>query len=87
MRNGYGAGGLFLRILLIRGQRVLLGSDLAQLYGVEAKKFNQRIKRNPARFPPDFMFDRTERGQASLLLILHNALIYIEYLSIFAICK
>lgn len=51
-----GAAGLFRRILVIRGQRVLLDSDLAQLYGVETKKFNQQIKRNPARFPPDFMF-------------------------------
>lgn len=47
------------RILVIRGQRVLLDSDLAQLYEVETKKFNQQIKRNPARFPPDFMFKLT----------------------------
>jgi len=45
--------------LVIRGQRVLLDSDLAQLYGVETKKFNQQIKRNPERFPPDFMFELT----------------------------
>jgi hypothetical protein len=45
------------RILIIRGQRVLLDADLAQLYGVETKKFNQQIRRNPARFPPDFMFE------------------------------
>jgi hypothetical protein len=47
------------RILVVRGLRVLLDSDLAQLYGVETKKFNQQIKRNPARFPPDFMFELT----------------------------
>lgn len=38
------------RILVIRGQRVLLDADLARLCGVETKKFNQQIKRNPARF-------------------------------------
>lgn len=45
------------RILMIRGQRVLLDSDLAQLYGLETKKFNQQIRRNLERFPSDFMFE------------------------------
>ncbi len=44
------------RILLIRGQRVLLDSDLAELYGVETRSLNQAIKRNSNRFPVDFMF-------------------------------
>ena len=44
------------RILVIRGQRVLLDSDLAQLYGVETRVFNQSVKRNLRRFPADFMF-------------------------------
>jgi hypothetical protein len=44
------------RILVIRGQRVLLDSDLAQLYEVETRVFNQAIKRNTNRFPVDFMF-------------------------------
>lgn len=43
-------------IYLMRGQRVMLDSDLAQLYGVETKVFNQAIKRNLGRFPDDFMF-------------------------------
>ncbi len=43
-------------ILLIRGQKVLLDSDLAELYGVETKVLNQAVKRNLARFPADFMF-------------------------------
>jgi|GEM_PF-790039 len=43
-------------ILLIRGQKVLLDSDLAELYGVETKALNQAVKRNLARFPADFMF-------------------------------
>ncbi len=44
------------RILMIRGQRVLLDADLAQLYEVETRVFNQAVKRNPGRFPVDFMF-------------------------------
>lgn len=43
-------------ILLIRGQKVLLDRDLAELYGVETKVLNQAVKRNIARFPSDFMF-------------------------------
>ena len=44
------------RILLVRGRKVLLDSDLAALYGVETRALNQAIKRNTERFPPDFMF-------------------------------
>ncbi|WP_254425607.1 ORF6N domain-containing protein [Polaromonas sp. A23] len=44
------------RILVIRGQRVLLDADLAQLYEVETRVFNQAVKRNSRRFPADFMF-------------------------------
>ena len=54
------------RIVVIRGQRVLLDADLAQLYEVETKKFNQQIKRNQARFPPDFMFRLTDEEFESL---------------------
>ncbi len=46
-------------IHLVRGQRVILGADLALLYGVPTKAFNQQIRRNPDRFPPDFMFQLT----------------------------
>jgi hypothetical protein len=46
-------------ILLIRGQRVMLDADLAELYGVPTKVFNQAIKRNAERFPEDFMFQLT----------------------------
>jgi hypothetical protein len=48
------------RILVIRGQRVVLDSDLAQLYEVETRVFNQAVKRNLKRFPSDFMFQLTE---------------------------
>lgn len=44
------------KILIIRGRRVMLDSDLAKLYGVPVKAFNQAIKRNIKRFPGDFMF-------------------------------
>ena len=44
------------RILVVRGQRVLMDSDLAELYGVETRILNQAIKRNLDRFPVDFMF-------------------------------
>jgi hypothetical protein len=44
------------RILLIRGHRVILDTDLAEVYGTSTKALNQAVKRNPGRFPPDFMF-------------------------------
>ncbi len=47
------------RILLIRGQKVLLDRDLAELYGVETRVLNQAVKRNSGRFPADFMFALT----------------------------
>lgn len=47
-------------IILIRGQKVMLDADLAELYGVETKVFNQAVKRNIKRFPEDFMFQLTE---------------------------
>jgi hypothetical protein len=43
-------------IYLLRGKRVMLDSDLAELYGVETKNINQAVKRNPERFPEDFYF-------------------------------
>jgi hypothetical protein len=43
-------------IHLVRGEKVLLDADLAQLYGVETKALNRAAKRNRSRFPPDFMF-------------------------------
>ncbi len=47
------------RILILRHQRVILDSDLAELYGVTVKGLNQQIKRNRERFPADFMFRLT----------------------------
>jgi len=44
------------KILLIRGQKVMVDADLAELYGVPTKVLNQAVKRNKERFPIDFMF-------------------------------
>ena len=48
------------RILIIRGHKVLLDSDLADLYGIETKRLNEAVKRNLERFPSDFMFQLTK---------------------------
>jgi hypothetical protein len=48
-----------LRIAAVRGQRVIVDADLAALYGVETKRFNEAVKRNLAKFPADFMFTLT----------------------------
>ncbi|MDD4909240.1 MAG: ORF6N domain-containing protein [Candidatus Omnitrophica bacterium] len=48
------------KILIIRGKRVMLDSDLAVLYGVKTKRLNEQVYRNIKRFPEDFMFQLTE---------------------------
>lgn len=48
-------------IYLIRGQKVMLDSDLAELYGVETKRLNEQVKRNIDLFPDDFMFECDSR--------------------------
>jgi hypothetical protein len=53
-------------ILEIRGRKVMLSHDLAALYGVSTKAFNQAVKRNADRFPPDFMFQLTREEAQSL---------------------
>ena len=55
-----------LSIASLRGQRVILDTDLAALYGVETKRFNEQVKRNGARFPVDFMFQLTAEEAESL---------------------
>jgi len=51
------------RILFLRGRKIILDSDLAELYGVTVKRLNEQITRNVARFPSDFLFElrRVER--------------------------
>ena len=61
-------------IRTIRGQQVLLDSDLAVLYGVETKQLNQQVKRNIERFPADFMFQLTkeELGDLKSQIVISN---------------
>ena len=54
------------RIHLIRGQKVILDGDLAELYQVETKNLNKAIKRNIERFPHDFMFQLTKKETENL---------------------
>lgn len=54
------------KIYLIRGQRVMLDSDLAVVYQVETKILNRAVKRNLGRFPADFIFQLTEEEMSSL---------------------
>jgi hypothetical protein len=49
------------KILLIRSLKVMIDSDLAELYGVTTKRLNEQVKRNIKRFPEDFMFQLTEQ--------------------------
>ena len=53
-------------ILTLRGQKVILDADLAELYGVPTKVFNQAVKRNADRFPEDFMFHLTAQEWSNL---------------------
>ncbi|MEJ1972962.1 MAG: ORF6N domain-containing protein [Lacunisphaera sp.] len=54
------------RIFHIRGHRVILDADLARLYGVPTKRFNEAVKRNASRFPADFAFQLTAQEFAVL---------------------
>lgn len=49
------------RIYQIRGQKVMLDEDLAEIYGVETRRLNEQVKRNRDRFPADFMFLLTQK--------------------------
>jgi hypothetical protein len=53
-------------ILVLRGHRVLLDTELAALYGVTTKRFNEQVRRNAKRFPADFMFQLTAEETSSL---------------------
>src|SRR5437899_11156694 len=54
------------RILMLREQKVILDSDLAELYGVPVKRLNEQVKRNQERFPADFMFRLNAEESESL---------------------
>lgn len=55
------------RILVIRGLKVMIDADLADLYGVPTKALNQAVKRNAERFPADFMFQLTAEEKAEVV--------------------
>jgi len=54
------------KIIFLRSEKVLLDSDLAELYGVETKQLKRAVRRNIDRFPPDFMFELTKEEYDSL---------------------
>lgn len=54
-------------ILIIRGHRVMIDSDLADIYGVKTKRLNEQVKRNMSRFPRDFMFQLTYSEKRELV--------------------
>jgi len=73
-------------IFFIRGERVMIDIDLAQLYGVTTKRFNEQVKRNIERFPPDFMFQLTQEESVNLRshfatssLVEHGGRRYLPY--------
>ena len=55
------------KILIVRGVKVMIDSDLAELYGVTTKRLNEQVKRNIKRFPEDFMFRLTEREKQEVV--------------------
>lgn len=57
------------RILLIRGERVIVDADLAEFYGVPTKVLNQAVRRNKERFPKDFMFRLSKDEKAEVVTI------------------
>ena len=59
------------RIYQIRGHKVMLDADLAELYGVPTKVFNQQVRRNRDRFPADFMFQLTAGEDHALKEVRH----------------
>ncbi len=55
------------RILLIRGEKILLDTDLAEFYGVPTKRLNEQVKRNKDRFPDDFMFQLSTEEKSEVV--------------------
>ena len=54
-------------ILLIRGHKVMLDTDLAEIYGVKTSRLNEQVKRNSDRFPEDFMFQLTDQEKEEVI--------------------
>lgn len=62
------------RILMLRGQKSIVGADLAGLYGVKTKVVNQAVKRNLERFPQDFMFKLTKKERDEVVTVCDHLL-------------
>ena len=61
-------------IIMIRGKKVMLDSDLAEIYGVETKRLNEQVKRNIERFPNDFMFQITSKEKSEVVAICRGCI-------------
>ena len=55
------------RILLIRGEKVIIDADLAEFYGASTKRLNEQVKRNKCRFPEDFRFQLTSEEKSEVV--------------------
>ena len=60
------------RIFIIRGEKVMMDRDLAELYGVKTKYLNQQVRRNIKRFPQEFMFLLTKEERNELVAICNR---------------
>jgi phage regulator Rha-like protein len=60
------------RILLIRGEKVIIDADLAEFYGVPTKRLNEQVKRNKERFPEDFIFQLTPYEKSEVVANCDN---------------
>lgn len=69
------------KIFVIRGQKVMIDADLAELYNVPTKALNQAVKRNAERFPEDFMFQLSQQERDELVTIC-DRLTKLKYSSI-----
>lgn len=67
-----GVTGIEQKIFLIRGQKVMIDRDLAELYGVETKYLNRQVRRNIERFPEEFMFQLNDPEREELVTICHR---------------
>lgn len=66
------------RILVVRGQQVLMDFQLAQLYGVETRVLKQAVRRNLERFPEDFMFRLTQDEAKALINNIRSQFVMLE---------
>ena len=60
-------GNIERRILLVRGEKVIIDTDLAEFYGASAKRLSEQVKRNRRRFPTDLVFRITRRGKGEVV--------------------